>query len=300
MNRAGFNLTMVLYIITLICLTFGTLSFSSPLTSIQTISLATRTTPYFPDQPPSCPICQQNYDNINSCAQACPVFENFTMVNFVVLGSPTYSPGWGLCVSFYKYRLSLTQGHSSMWSSVLARTPFRAVSINWKWRFLELSTESACSVPPVCWLVGFYCAFMDSTLISHHSFEQTNQTDWLSTPDLPGIVNGMRQVCAIASALLGNVSVVDGQVTPTTAAPTPTASTSNGATQLFLACPAPFVVFVTLLTLGLPLFGFEWAKSAKVLPYLLICVRVFLPSTAHSLLMTLTITTLYDTFYESR
>lgn len=37
--------------------------------------------PQFPDQPPSCPICAQNFDSINSCAQAAPVLQNFTMVS---------------------------------------------------------------------------------------------------------------------------------------------------------------------------------------------------------------------------
>ncbi|KAL4244378.1 hypothetical protein ABKN59_010534 [Abortiporus biennis] len=41
-----------------------------------------RTYPTFPDQPPSCPICAQNYDNINSCAEAAPVLANFSMIIF--------------------------------------------------------------------------------------------------------------------------------------------------------------------------------------------------------------------------
>jgi hypothetical protein len=44
-------------------------------------TLQRRTTPYFPPDPPSCPICEQNYWNINSCAQACPVLANFSMVS---------------------------------------------------------------------------------------------------------------------------------------------------------------------------------------------------------------------------
>ncbi|ETW84868.1 hypothetical protein HETIRDRAFT_247730, partial [Heterobasidion irregulare TC 32-1] len=43
-------------------------------------------------------------------------------------------------------------------------------------------------------------------------FERTNQTDVLDTPDLPSVVSGMRQVCSLASALLGNVSETDGEV----------------------------------------------------------------------------------------
>ncbi|TFK92175.1 hypothetical protein K466DRAFT_513991 [Polyporus arcularius HHB13444] len=38
--------------------------------------------PQFPDQPPSCPICAQNFDSIDSCAQAAPVLQNFSMIIF--------------------------------------------------------------------------------------------------------------------------------------------------------------------------------------------------------------------------
>ncbi|KAI0742912.1 hypothetical protein C8Q80DRAFT_1356470 [Daedaleopsis nitida] len=38
--------------------------------------------PQFPDEPPSCPICAENYGNIDSCAQAAPVLQNFTMIIF--------------------------------------------------------------------------------------------------------------------------------------------------------------------------------------------------------------------------
>jgi len=45
-------------------------------------TLQHRTTPYFPPDPPSCPICEKDYWNINSCAQASPVLANFSMVIF--------------------------------------------------------------------------------------------------------------------------------------------------------------------------------------------------------------------------
>jgi len=54
-------------------------AFASP---VGVSSLAKRTDPYFPDQPPSCLICAQNYGNINSCAQAAPVLANFSMIIF--------------------------------------------------------------------------------------------------------------------------------------------------------------------------------------------------------------------------
>ncbi|TCD67734.1 hypothetical protein EIP91_011976 [Steccherinum ochraceum] len=55
------------------------LSLASPLFGS---SLAKRTDPVFPDQPTSCPICAQNYPNINSCAQAAPVLANVSEILF--------------------------------------------------------------------------------------------------------------------------------------------------------------------------------------------------------------------------
>ncbi len=37
--------------------------------------------PTFPDEPPSCPICEQNFASIDSCAQVAPVLANFSMVS---------------------------------------------------------------------------------------------------------------------------------------------------------------------------------------------------------------------------
>ena len=68
-------------------------------------SLASRADgePQFPDQPPSCPICAQNFDSIDSCAQAAPVLQNFTMVsqspwsyNRMSKGSEGTCSGWPL------------------------------------------------------------------------------------------------------------------------------------------------------------------------------------------------------------
>jgi hypothetical protein len=36
--------------------------------------------PYFPDIPPSCPICAKGYPSINSCAQAAPALANASAV----------------------------------------------------------------------------------------------------------------------------------------------------------------------------------------------------------------------------
>jgi len=45
-------------------------------------TLQRRTTPSFPPDPPSCPICEKDYWTINSCAQASPVLANFSMIIF--------------------------------------------------------------------------------------------------------------------------------------------------------------------------------------------------------------------------
>jgi len=47
-------------------------------------------------------------------------------------------------------------------------------------------------------------------------FEKTNQTAVLDTPDLPSLVKSIRQVCAFASSLFGNVSNSNGETTPST------------------------------------------------------------------------------------
>jgi len=57
-------------------------SYGSDLLSADADNLARRTDPVFPDSPPSCPICQQGYPSIQSCAQAAPVLANFTMIIF--------------------------------------------------------------------------------------------------------------------------------------------------------------------------------------------------------------------------
>jgi len=48
------------------------------------VATVTTTTvqPYFPDTPPSCPICARGYPSINSCAQAAPALANLTSVIF--------------------------------------------------------------------------------------------------------------------------------------------------------------------------------------------------------------------------
>ena len=54
---------------------------ASPVTPINLARRQDDNQPTFPDQPPSCPICAQNFGSIDSCAQAAPVLANFSMVS---------------------------------------------------------------------------------------------------------------------------------------------------------------------------------------------------------------------------
>jgi hypothetical protein len=134
----------------------------------ESVDLSRRTDPVFPSSPPSCPICEQNYSSISSCAQAAPVLANFSMIIF--------NPG----------------------------------------AFIDV-LKCACAdtfqqVYPQC---------VDC-------FIKTNQQDVLNTPNLPTIVQDIRNVCGVESAILGNVSATDGYISSTTTnAPAPT-STSLG------------------------------------------------------------------------
>ena len=81
------------------------------------------------------------------------------------------------------------------------------------------------------------------------SFIQTNQTELLNchTEDLPGVIKGMRQVCALGSTLFGNVSNTNGETTPSPS-PTPT----SGALVMGVAWGS------VLLAWALAADAFEW------------------------------------------
>jgi len=88
-------------------------------------------------------------------------------------------------------------------------------------------------------------------------FEQTNQTDVLDTPNLPSLVNSIREVCAFASSILGNVSNSNGETTPTvTGTTTTTAATStstSGAAPIwdrFGASLSPVAAAAALIVFG--------------------------------------------------
>lgn len=142
-------------------------------------NLVRRTDPTFPPDPPSCPICQQNYDKISNCAQAAPVLANFSSIIF--------NPGAFINV------------------------------------IQCACTETFQSVFPQC---------VDC-------FVRTNQTQVLNSPDLPSVVTGMRQVCALSSTLLGGVASVNGELPSGTPSPTPTPPPSNAASGLSPRLPSP-------------------------------------------------------------
>jgi len=61
-------------------------------------------------------------------------------------------------------------------------------------------------------------------------FERTNQAAVLDTPNLPSLVNSIRQVCSFASSLLGNASNSDGETTPSQSGATVTAGATGTST----------------------------------------------------------------------
>ncbi|KAF9458696.1 hypothetical protein BDZ94DRAFT_1200700 [Collybia nuda] len=78
-------------------------------------------------------------------------------------------------------------------------------------------------------------------------FIRTNQSEVLNTPDLPAVVDGMRNICAIQSTLLGNVSESNGDVTP--AAPMPTSrATSRSNHVLWGSFITSLLVILSIIT----------------------------------------------------
>lgn len=121
-----------------------------------------RTDPYFPDSPPSCPICQKDWPNMQSCANSCSVFSNPALIIFA----------------------------PQTFADVIK-----------------------CSCTDT-----FKAAFPQCV----DCFTLTNQTDVLQAQNLPAVLDGMRQICALMSTLLGGVASTNSQLvgqTPITVAP---------------------------------------------------------------------------------
>ncbi|KAJ8073014.1 hypothetical protein PM082_019882 [Marasmius tenuissimus] len=156
-------------------------------------ALRQRTTPpQFPDTPPSCPICQKDYDKIQNCAQAAPVLANFSMIIF--------NPGAFINV------------------------------------IQCACTETFQAVFPQC----------------ADCFVRTNQSDVLEAPSLPDVVQGMRQICALSSSLLGGVASANGEIPSATFVSTPTpTSTNNGRRAALLSS---FAVSATVLAIAYGVF----------------------------------------------
>jgi len=86
-------------------------------------------------------------------------------------------------------------------------------------------------------------------------FTRTNQSQVLNTPNLPAVVDGMRKVCAIASTLLGNVSVSNGDATP---APSPAVKTNT-------ASPLPIGALVWATTAAVTLVAISFVNLVSSL-----------------------------------
>ncbi|KAH8114873.1 hypothetical protein DFH11DRAFT_1508273 [Phellopilus nigrolimitatus] len=153
--------------------------------------------PSFPASPASCPICSQNYANIDSCAAAAPVLANFSMVIF--------NPGAFIDV-------------------------------------IKCScTDTFRSAYPQC---------VDC-------FTQTNQTSFLSAPasELPDILTGIRNICALESTLLGNASAADGEASSSFAGTStgvhPTSTLTSTAVRGMQVTAKPVMAMVYVTALGL-------------------------------------------------
>ena len=177
--------------------------------------------PYFPDTPASCPICAQGYPSISSCAQASTVLANFTSVCNRFVAPPLNLIGQ-ITVQIAGH---FQPGRVHRCNQVLLHRhlPIRLPAMC---RLVRLFTGPS--------QVGSRCS--NAASIWGHSFERTNQTAVLDTPDLPSLVDSIREVCSFASSILGNASNSDGETTPTvtsasatTAAAAATGGSSSGA-----------------------------------------------------------------------
>ncbi|KAH7106616.1 hypothetical protein BKA62DRAFT_766146 [Auriculariales sp. MPI-PUGE-AT-0066] len=152
--------------------------------------LVPRSEPTFPAYPPSCYLCQPDYANINSCAEAAPVFENF---------------------------------------SSIIRNPLGSIAM------IECAcTDTFQSAYPQC----------------ADCFIQTNQTQYLNSTQegVPKIIEGIRNICSIASTILGHPVGNNGEAEGSTPISVP--SPTGGATTSARADHAPTVLLGLVGVLG--------------------------------------------------
>jgi hypothetical protein len=76
-----FTSFLVLFLSALLIISSAT-PFTTPSFTDHSLVLQRQTAdPYFPPDPPSCPLCAADYPSIEHCAAACPVLANFSMVH---------------------------------------------------------------------------------------------------------------------------------------------------------------------------------------------------------------------------
>ena len=140
---------------------------------------------YFPESPPSCQICEMNFGNIDSCANASIVFANITNV----------SPPRGI--------MELCTELSHDGSKKVIYNPLLFIDV-----INCACTDTFKSTYPQC---------VDC-------FEQTNQTVFLEPSggaNLSTIVTNIRSICALGGAVFGGVASANSQLpgqTPITVA----------------------------------------------------------------------------------
>ncbi|KAF8064302.1 hypothetical protein FPV67DRAFT_1504355 [Lyophyllum atratum] len=85
-------------------------------------------------------------------------------------------------------------------------------------------------------------------------FTKTNQTEVLNynTQDLPGIVSGMRKICALQSSLLGNVSNTNGETTPAASSPPPAPTSAASSNAVWEG-----IIMLTLLAMSVGSLNFS-------------------------------------------
>jgi hypothetical protein len=184
--------------------------------SFADVALSGRTVdPVFPPSPPSCPICAKDWPSMDSCALACPVLANFSMVRpllclYIV---------WIFDTDLHPFVDHLQPG------SFCRRDPVRLH------RDLFSSVSSMCRL--VSLISGLYLLHDSSKCHNGTSFVQTNQSQVLDAKDLPSVLDGMRRICAIKSTLLGGSAYGNGQATRASSSPPgPTVSSRAESTTL--------------------------------------------------------------------
>ena len=80
------------------------------------------------------------------------------------------------------------------------------------------------SIPAVRRLVSSNSALYPSPAHAAYSFTQTNQTQFLNSENLSSVVEGIRNVCALESTLLGGAATADGEFTPSATSNVPQAT----------------------------------------------------------------------------